>query len=249
MTATRHTDAPRRLRAKPAYPSWLAKVVMAVSGALLSVFVTVHMIGNLKVYLPHGDEHLNEYAIFLRTILQPAFGYEGFLWLFRIVMLTALIAHMWSASVIWKRARETRGPHRRKLTGFSNFATRSMLVTGIVLFLFIVFHILDLTTGTAPFATEGYQHIHEVSHGVYEAHAYANVIASFQRPLVAMFYIFAMLVLSIHILHGIGAAAVDLGASNKKIRAFFVWLGWILAAAILIGNTSIPFLVMIGVLK
>lgn len=249
MTATRHSDAPHRLRAKPAYPSWVAKVVMAVSGALLSLFVTVHMIGNLKVYLPHGEEHLNEYAIFLRTILQPAFGFEGFLWLFRLVMLAALIAHMWSAAVIAKRGREARGPHRRKLAGFNNFVTRTMPVTGIVLFLFIVFHILDLTTGTAPFATQGYQHIHEVSPGVYEAQAYANVIASFQRPLVAMFYMLAMLILSMHILHGIGTAAVDLGASNKKLRAFFVWLGWILAAAILIGNTSIPFFVMTGVLK
>ena len=105
MTATRHTDAPRRLRAKPAYPSWLAKVVMAVSGALLSLFVTVHMIGNLKVYLPHGEDHLNEYAVFLRTILQPAFGYEGFLWLFRIVMLIALIAHMVSAFIVARRGR------------------------------------------------------------------------------------------------------------------------------------------------
>ena len=249
MTATRHTDAPRRLRAKPAYPSWLAKVVMAVSGALLSLFVTVHMIGNLKVYLPHGEEHLNEYAVFLRTILQPAFGYEGFLWLFRIVMLTALIAHMVSAFIVARRGREARGEHRRQLTGFKNFLARHMLVTGIVLFLFIVFHILDLTTGTAPFAAEGYQHIHEVSEGVYHADAYQNVLRSFQRPLVALFYMFAMLILSMHILHGIGTAAVDLGASNKKLRSFFVWLGWILAAAILIGNTSIPFFVMTGVLK
>ncbi|WP_336249816.1 succinate dehydrogenase cytochrome b subunit [Stomatohabitans albus] len=248
MTATRQNDAPARLRAKPAYPSWLAKVVMAVSGALLAAFVTVHMIGNLKVYLPDGEEHLNEYAIFLRTILEPAFNYEGFLWIFRIVMLTALIAHIISAVIVARRGRETRGKHRRKLSGFKNFLARHMLVTGIVLFLFIVFHILDLTAGIPPFAPEGYQHI-EVVDGVRHAAAYDNVIASFSRPLVALFYMLAMVVLSMHILHGLGTVAVDLGASNKKIRAFFVWLGWILAAAILIGNTSIPFFVMTGVLK
>lgn len=248
MTANRQNDAPKRLRAKPGYPSWVAKVVMAVTGALLAMFVTVHMIGNLKVYLPHGEEHLNEYAVFLRTILEPAFGYEGFLWLFRIVMLIALIAHMVSAAVIWSRGRETRGEHRRKLTGFKNFTTRHMPLTGVVLFLFIVFHLLDLTIGAAPFAPDTYQHI-ELIDGVHHAEAYQNVLDSLSRPWAAGIYMFAMLLLSMHILHGIGTAAVDLGASNKKIRAFFVWLGWILAAAILIGNTSIPLFVLTGVLS
>ena len=97
---------------RPLLSNFTLKLVMAVTGVIFSLFVLVHMIGNLKVY--QGAEHFNAYAVWLRTLLEPLFPYEGILWVLRIVLLACLVGHVGGAAILVARARKARGPFRRR---------------------------------------------------------------------------------------------------------------------------------------
>ncbi|MFE3190176.1 succinate dehydrogenase cytochrome b subunit [Nocardia sp. NPDC059240] len=219
------------------------KLIMAVTGVIFALFVLVHMVGNLKVYL--GAEHFDEYAHWLRTLLQPFLPYEGALWIFRVVLLGCLLAHVGSAVLLTRRAHAARGKFRRKgMTGLRSFTARTMLVTGLVLLLFIVFHILDLTVGARPFASTSFTDATRTT-----SHAYANLVASFDRPVVAVFYLLAMALLGAHLAHGLWTAVNDLGITGQRTRQVCVALGGLLALAVMIGNMTIPVAVWIGVVS
>ncbi|QAY72852.1 succinate dehydrogenase cytochrome b subunit [Agromyces protaetiae] len=222
---------------KPWISSFWLKIIMAVTGVIFAAFVLVHMIGNLKVY--QGAEAFDSYAHWLREVLYPLLPHEGVLWALRIVLSVSLVAHVWAAVVLSARARKARGPVRRRGLPLRSFAARTMLVTGIVLLAFVIFHILDLTIGAQPAASDSFE----------AGSAYANLVASFQRPWVAVFYILAMVVLALHVSHGLWTATHDLGATGKRLRAIALAISGIVAIVIMIGNISIPFAVLIGVVK
>ncbi|MDO4252098.1 MAG: succinate dehydrogenase cytochrome b subunit [Rothia sp. (in: high G+C Gram-positive bacteria)] len=228
-------------------PGWLnnalAKYLMALTGLIFGLFVLVHMFGNLKVYT--GAEHFNDYALWLRTLLEPFLPYEGFLWIFRTVLLLCLLAHLYCAWLITARAKARRGPHRRKgLQGFSSFTARTMPVTGLILLLFIIFHLLDLTAGVAV-APETFQHANPTG-----SYAYQNLIASFQRPWAAAVYLLAMITLFLHLAHGLYAAVNDLGSSmSQKIRSILLLASGLIALIITLGNISIPIAVLTGIIS
>lgn len=231
-----------RVRKQPKVPSWALKVIMAVTGVVFSLFVLVHMIGNLKVFT--GAEHFNEYAHWLRTVLQPFLPYEGLLWILRVALIVSLVAHVWSAVLIWGRSRTSRGSHPRRGMWLKSFTARTMPVTGVVLLGFIALHVLDLTTGTPGVAAESFQPATRET-----AHAYENLVASLQRPWAATLYMVSMLALFLHLAHGLWTVVSDLGATGKRIRA----LGWVvagvLALAVMLGNIIIPIAVLTGVLS
>lgn len=230
-------------RKRPLISNVLAKYIMAVTGIIFGLFVFVHMYGNLKVYT--GPEHFNAYALFLRTLFEPLFPYEGFLWVFRIVLLACLISHVGCAFLISSRAKKARGAHKRRgLRGFKSFTARTMLVTGIVLLLFIIFHILDLTAGVAV-APEGFQHGSEAG-----SFAYQNLIASFQRPLASLVYIVAMVILFLHLAHGLWAAVYDFGVTvSEKVRSWIILIAGVFALIVMLGNISIPIAVLTGIIS
>ncbi|MDN5581190.1 MAG: succinate dehydrogenase cytochrome b subunit [Corynebacterium sp.] len=227
------------LREKPGFPSWAMKLTMAVTGIIFGLFVLVHMVGNLKVYT--GADHFNEYAHFLREVGEPLIPREGLLWIARVVLLVALVLHVWCAFALKKRSRESRGAFKRtgKVGGLNTFTASSMLGTGMVLLLFIIFHILDLTIGAEPAASNVFEH----------GEAYANLVASFERPVVAIFYILCMLVLFLHLSHGIWTASSDLGITGHRTRQVMLWIAYLLPAVVMIGNISIPLMVMFGVVS
>ena len=111
-----------------------------------------------------------------------------------------------------------------------------MLLTGVVLLLFVVFHVIDMTTGTAPVAPESFV----------AGSPYANLVASFSRPWVAAFYGITMLLLAVHIAHGVRTAAGDLGVTGLRSRSGFAVVGGVAAAAVLFGNAAIPLAVQAG---
>ena len=229
-----------RVRPRPGVPSWALKVVMAVTGVVFAAFVLVHMIGNLKVFT--GAEHFNEYAHWLRTVLQPFLPYEGLLWILRGVLMACLVAHVASAVVIWRRSRASRGAHRRPGMWVRNFTARTMPLTGIVLLGFVAFHVLDLTTGTTGVASGTFRPATSET-----AHAYENLVASFQRPVVATVYMISMIALFLHVAHGLWTVVSDLGVTGRRARA----VGWVLAGgialAVMLGNILIPIAVLAGV--
>lgn len=218
------------------------KLVMAATGIVFALFVLVHMIGNLKVYT--GAAHFDDYAHWLRTLLEPLLPYEGALWIFRIVLLGCLVAHVGCAVLLTRRAHVARGRFRRRGLGLRSFTARTMLVSGLVLLLFIVFHILDLTVGARPFASSAFVGATETT-----SRAYDNLIASFDRPGVAMFYLLAMAVLGAHLVHGLWTAVNDLGVTGQRARQVGVALGGALALAVMLGNMTIPIAVWTGVVS
>ncbi|KQB87271.1 succinate dehydrogenase cytochrome b subunit [Corynebacterium lowii] len=239
--AVRHgkiTEEP--LRSAPKIPSWALKLGMAITGLIFGGFVLVHMVGNLKIFMPmHGDAYaIDEYGEFLRTMGEPIFPRESILWIFRIVLLAALIIHIYGAVTLHSRSRQSRGKFRRTnlLGGLDSFSTRTMLVTGIVLLLFIIFHILDLTLGVAPAASDVFEH----------GAVHANMIASFSRWPVAIFYILSMVILFLHLSHGIWLAVSDLGITGKRTRSILLAVAYLVPALVMLGNIIMPLSIAAG---
>jgi succinate dehydrogenase / fumarate reductase cytochrome b subunit len=231
-----------RLPARPNPSNFACKQTMAVTGIVFGLFVLFHMIGNLKAYL--GPDDFDGYALWLRHMLEPAVPYSGVLWVLRAVLLACVVAHVTCATILFFRARAARGPFRRKGLPLRSFAARTMPVTGVVLLLFIIFHILDLTTGTRPVASAEYTPMTAT-----RSFAYDNLVHSFDRPWVAVFYLLAMLVLGLHLSHGLWAAVNDLGATGRRVRQLALAVAGVVVLAVVVGNISLPIAVMAGVLS
>ncbi|MCG7459132.1 succinate dehydrogenase cytochrome b subunit [Corynebacterium tuberculostearicum] len=231
------------IRQKPGVPSWVLKLIMAVTGLLFALFVVGHMAGNLKLYLPAngGEEALDEYGAFLRSMGEPLFPHEGALWIIRAVLLVAIIAHIYGAIALTARSKASRGKFSRSnlMGGLDSFATKTMLVSGLVLLLFIIFHLLDLTMGVQPIAPGDFA----------EGAVKANMIATFSRWPVTIVYVIAMCFLFLHLTHGIRLAASDLGITGAKWRQTFLILAYVIPAVVCIGNIVMPLSVALGLVS
>lgn len=241
-TKTRRLEVDRR----SGWQGWLGpfftsdigmKWMMALTGIGLLGYVLVHMIGNLKIFI--GPEDLDHYAESLRTLLYPIFPKEGVLWLFRIGLSAMAIIHVWSAAVLALRSRKARGRIRyekKREYAAANYASRTMLWGGVLIALFVIYHLADLTIGSAnPDYVAG--------------DVYNNVVYSFERWPVALFYIITMCFLALHIYHGAWSLFQSLGLANPRYDPWRRWLAVALALAILIGNSVIPLAVQLGILQ
>ena len=214
------------------------KWVMAITGIMLIGFVFGHMVGNLKIFLPAHDgvPAINEYAEWLRTIGEPALPETVFLWMMRGGLLLAVALHIAAAVSLTRMnhaARPVKYQSKRDYVA-ANYAARTMRWTGVIVLLFIIFHLLDLTFGKtgAPFET---------------GDVYDNIIASFDRPVVAVFYIAANLALAFHLFHGAWSMFQSLGWNNPRWNALRRKFAIGIATIIAVGNISIPLAVMTGV--
>ncbi len=206
------------------------KVVMAVTGAILFGFVLVHMLGNLQVYL--GPESLNAYGEFLRHLLHGA----G-IWIFRAVLLAAVLLHIWSATSLTLTSRRARPvAYREQKWKESTYASRTMRWSGVILFFFIVYHLMHLTLGNAhPSFIEG--------------DVYHNFVAGFRSVPVSFVYIVAMVLLGMHLRHGVWSMFQTLGVSHPRYIAMAKTGAWIFAAIIVLGNISFPLAVLAGIIR
>jgi succinate dehydrogenase / fumarate reductase, cytochrome b subunit len=206
------------------------KVVMAVTGAILFGFVLGHMTGNLLVYL--GPEALNGYAVFLREFLHGA----G-LWVARAVLLAAVVLHIWSATSLTLASRRARPvAYAEQKWKESTYASRTMRWSGVILFAFIVYHLMHFTFGNVhPTFIEG--------------DVYHNFIAGFRSVPVSAVYIVAMIFLGLHLRHGVWSMFQTLGVSHPRYIAMAKTGAWIFAAIIVLGNISFPLAVLAGILR
>ena len=209
------------------------KVVMALTGLIGFGYVLLHMLGNLKIYL--GESSLNHYGEWLRELGVPALPRGGFLWIGRAVLLIALILHVHAA---WSLARTSRAARPSDYTKqdyvVANFASRTMRWGGVIVLLFIVYHLLDLTGGqTNPDFVRG--------------EVYGNVVASFERWPVAIFYIVANLALGLHLYHGLWSLFQTLGWSHNRFDPMRRSFAAVFAFVVTAGNVSFPLAVMTGV--
>jgi succinate dehydrogenase / fumarate reductase cytochrome b subunit len=211
------------------------KVVMAVTGLLLIVFLIGHLVGNLKVFL--GPAHFNEYAVGLRTLGAPFFARGQLLWLFRIVMLAALVLHIWSATRVTLASWSARpNAYRTLATTHTTWGARTMRWGGVLLMAYLVYHLLDLTFGSAnPAFVEG--------------DAYGNLVASFQRAPAALAYIAAMAVVGLHLHHGVWSALQTLGLHTSPTDRWRRGVAAGFAGLVVAGYVVIPLAVLAGVLR
>ncbi|MFI5053641.1 MAG: succinate dehydrogenase cytochrome b subunit [Acidimicrobiia bacterium] len=212
------------------------KWVMAVSGIILLGYVAAHMVGNLKVFL--GKDHINVYGDWLRTLGEPALPRTVVLWGMRIVLIAAFVLHIVAAAQLTRmnrRARPTKYQSSRDYVA-ANFASRTMRWTGVIVALFVVFHLLDLTWGSAnPHFVRG--------------DPYDNLFYSFERVPVAIVYILAMLALGIHIFHGAWSMFQSLGLNNPRWNIWRRYFAIAFALVITVGNVSMPLLITTGVVN
>lgn len=216
------------------------KIQMAVSGLFFVLFVLLHMYGNLKMF--NGPDAYNGYAQFLRDVGYPLVPHEGVLWILRILLLVALIAHVHAAVVLWKRGNAARGPNKYKVrSGAKNqqtYASRTMRWGGIIILAFIVYHLLQYTTLTLSVGAENYS----------EMTPYDRMIAGFQPEVIwsYAFYFLALLALCMHLRHGFWSAFHTLGANNRKRNAMYQGVAIALAAIIFIGFMAPPTAILVG---
>ncbi|WP_189833909.1 succinate dehydrogenase [Streptomyces zaomyceticus] len=211
------------------------KTVMAVSGLLMLGYLVAHVAGNLKVFF--GPEEFNAYGHWLRVMGAPVLHHAWALWLVRIVLLAAVVAHAVCAYQLSRRdvrARPTAYVHRRRR---ASYATRTMRWGGIILALFIVWHILDLTTGT----------VHPG--GFEEGKPYQNVVDTFSTWYGNVIYIVAMLAVGLHVRHGFWSAAQTLGVGNARRERLLRAAANTLALVLTAGFVSVPVAVMTGVVS
>ena len=206
------------------------KAVMAVTGLVLFGFVVVHMIGNLTAYI--GPAAMNEYAVWLRELLHGA----G-LWIARGVLLASVILHVWAALAITIENRKARPVgYRQRRWEESTYASRTMVWSGPILALFIVFHLLHLTTGNLhPNFVEG--------------DVYHNFVAGFRVVPVSAFYIAAMLCLGLHLYHGAWSMLQTLGLSHPRWNPLRYAVAGTLTAVVVLGNISFPVAVLLGIIR
>lgn len=200
---------------------------MAGSGAVLFGFVAAHMVGNLQVYL--GAAALNGYADKLRQV--PAL-----LWAARLGLLAAVLLHIWSAWSLTRMSRAARPvAYRARENRESTYASRTMRWGGVIVLLFIVYHLMHLTFGNAhPSFVHG-----DVFH---------NFVVGFQSLAVSGFYIAAMIALGFHLYHGVWSMMQTLGLSHPRYDRVRHAFATLVAVVVVAGNVSFPLAVLTGLL-
>jgi succinate dehydrogenase / fumarate reductase, cytochrome b subunit len=213
------------------------KAIMAITGFIGYGFVIIHMIGNLKVF--QGREHFDEYAEFLRTVGSPAVPEGALLWLIRIVLLAAVVLHVWMAVTLTRQdlgARNVR--YREKKQVQASFASLTLRWGGIALFLFLVYHLLHFTFGVAA--------IHPT---FVRGAAYDNVVAGFLNPLNVLVYLLAMAALAMHLYHGVWSIFQTLGLNGSRTDGLWRGLAVLSAVALFVGFSLVPVAVVAGFVR
>ncbi len=219
------------------------KYVMAITGIIGIGFVIAHMIGNLKLYLgvvTEGDERVYDadvYGEFLRELLVPIFPQTVALWLLRIVLVVALVLHVHAAyglTVLNRHARAVKYQSRRDYQ-VANFASRTMRWTGIIVLLFLAWHLADLTWGW-------------LNPDFVRGAVYWNVDQSLSRAPVAAIYIVANLALGVHLFHGTWSLFQSMGWNNPRFNRWRRGLAVGVATVIVVGNVSFPVAALTGII-
>lgn len=211
---------------------------MAITGAILTLFVLVHMLGNLQLFL--GPNVINEYAHKIQHLPY------GLLWINRIILLAATAIHVWMAILLTKENNAARPKNYEvKRTVQATLASKTMGVSGSIILLFIVFHILHFTTRSIypEFKSEAY---HTMLNGEQVYNVYKMLVDGFSIVWVSLFYILSMGLLCLHLSHGVSSMFQSLGLRNKKWRPSFKIFANLYAWIVFLGFISIPVAVLLS---
>lgn len=206
------------------------KAIMAITGVIMVGFVFAHMAGNLQAYA--GAKTFNAYAAFLHSM-------PGVLWVARLVLIAAVGLHVWAALSLVRQNRQARPVrYQQQQTLITSYAAKVMPLGGIVVLLFIIFHIMHLTLGAVPgLEFRGWQD------------AYFNFVTGFQNVFISGFYILANIFLGLHLFHGVWSMLQTLGLSHKRYNGLRKKAALGLAVLVAGANISFPIAVLAGVIK
>jgi succinate dehydrogenase / fumarate reductase cytochrome b subunit len=206
------------------------KVVMAVTGAMMFIFVVGHMLGNLQMY--EAPEHINAYGHFLHNLGE-------LLWIERGVLLLVIALHILAAVQLALRSQVARpiGYSRSQMIN-STYASRTMYWSGPIVLVFIIFHLLQFTAGYI------HPHAQFVAGDVYN-----NVVSGFQVWWVSAWYIFAICLLGLHLSHGLWSMFQSVGLAHPRISPLLRKAAVAIATLIVLGYISIPISVLLGFIK
>jgi succinate dehydrogenase / fumarate reductase cytochrome b subunit len=208
------------------------KAVMAVTGIVFLLFLVAHMLGNLKVFLGRAD--YNSYAAWLRTMGAPAVPHRWALTILEIVLVACVALHVGSATELALRARRARPVRYAGGRPRQGYASRTMRTGAILIALFVVYHLLDLTFRVAnPRGIAG--------------DPYDNMVADFRHPVVTIFYVICLVVIGLHIRHGVWSALQTLGRSNARRQHAIDVFAIAFSVLLIAGFLAVPFGVVIGV--
>jgi len=213
------------------------KALMAVTGAVWIGYLALHMWGNVHIF--QGQSEFNHYAEFLREVGEPVFSYAQVLWIIRIVIGLSLVVHMVSAWDLYQQARHARtGNYAVKRVVQANYASRFMRIGGVVIILFVIFHLAQFTWVALPETAL-----------TPRVNPYANVVIGFSNPVTVLFYLLALASLSLHLFHGVWSMFQTLGFNSRRFDGLFRGLAVLTALVIPLGFATVPLAVMFGFLR
>ncbi|HEY4382630.1 MAG TPA: succinate dehydrogenase cytochrome b subunit [Acidobacteriaceae bacterium] len=206
------------------------KVIMAVTGCMMLLFVIGHMLGNLQMF--EAPEHINAYGHFLHNLGE-------LLWIERATMLLVITLHIVTTVQLAIRSKAARPVgYSRKQAINSSYAARTMYWSGPIVLAFIIFHLLQFTAGYVhPQAT------------FTEGDVYGNVVSGFKVWWVSLWYIFSMCLLGLHLSHGMWSMFQSVGLAGKRQTPMLKTAARAIAILIVLGYISIPISVLLGFVK
>jgi len=209
------------------------KAVVAVTGLFMVLFVVVHLLGNSTIFV--GPDGINAYA-------EKLHGLGPFVWAFRLVMLCLLLLHVIFAVLLTLENRAA-NPEKYAVKKMlkANFASETMIWTGLLLLAFLVYHLLQFTVRITPDIVLGNDAKNRVD-------VFTLVFTSFRITPIALLYVAAMVTLFLHLSHGIQSIFQSIGLNNDKTMPQFSALGKVLSAIFLVGYSAIPVLILVGIL-
>lgn len=219
------------------------KAQMAVSGIIFVLFVLMHMYGNLKMFW--GPEAYDGYAAWLRDFGYPVLQHEWFLWIMRIGLLVAIIAHVHAAFVLWARNKRARGsdPYavKRGKKDQQTYASRTMKWGGVILLAFIVFHLLQYTVLAISIGADNYS----------EMTPYERMVAGFSPDVwwAYALYFIAVGMLAFHVRHGAWSALATLGFSRRDRESTINVIATLIALALFVGFMAPPTAILVGAIS
>jgi succinate dehydrogenase / fumarate reductase, cytochrome b subunit len=227
-TSTRPRTGSRLLRL---YRTTIGKkAVMAVTGIVFLLFLIAHMIGNLKIFV--GKTDYNNYAAWLRNAGAPALPHRTLLTTIEVVLVICVLLHVGSAVELAIRAKRARPIGYAGGRPKQSYASRTMRTGAILIVIFVIYHLLDLTARV--FNPKGIV-----------GDPYDNVVADFKNPWITIFYVVCLLVLGLHIRHGVWSALATLGRNSvrrqKAINIGAIAFSTVLIAGFLVVPLSIAF--------
>jgi succinate dehydrogenase / fumarate reductase cytochrome b subunit len=213
------------------------KYIMAGTGIVLFLFVVGHMVGNLQVFL--GPEALNRYGAFLQ-------GAVELLWPVRLFLLAMIGLHIWSAVKLASENKAARPvPYAVYKPVGSSYASRTMLMSGLILFTFLVYHVLHYTVQVQPINLTG-QNFHDMVDAKNRHDIFKMIIVGFSNFWVSAFYILGVGLLCLHLSHGVSSMFQSLGWKNDAYRPFLDKAAKAIGLVIWLGYISIPIAVLFG---